>query len=297
MIQDLTQYLLNKDHQLHKWQPQKSWTLFQDYQGRAGTSSRCSIRLVHMSKWKMPPTLLKIPKSQCPDIWILPPKHKWTKSWSSMEGPSRSSRKESVRSSLGKTFMGNSRKFRIANVYSLTEKKGTILVCVCGRYQTGWKETEYRSDLDNPHEKTLIWENQHRFLDHVYLGCTQRECQISKDIVDNYTRKIRIQDFCQGYRKIVRNKKPQRNLIPKQYLHGLMIWKVMQKKCVERYCELANKTTQQLYKVANTMHGWPSIERRGKWVHLENCISLLANCSQMSVFGTYWETWHFMVCE
>ena len=24
------------------------------------------------------------------------------------------------------------------------------------------------------------------FLDHVYLGCTQRECQISKDIVDNY---------------------------------------------------------------------------------------------------------------
>ena len=23
------------------------------------------------------------------------------------------------------------------------------------------------------------------FLDHVYLGCTQRECQISKDIVDN----------------------------------------------------------------------------------------------------------------
>ena len=24
------------------------------------------------------------------------------------------------------------------------------------------------------------------FLDHVYLGCSQRECQISKDMVDNY---------------------------------------------------------------------------------------------------------------
>ena len=24
------------------------------------------------------------------------------------------------------------------------------------------------------------------FLDHVSLGCTQRQCQISKDIVDNY---------------------------------------------------------------------------------------------------------------
>ena len=27
------------------------------------------------------------------------------------------------------------------------------------------------------------------------------------------------------------------------------------KKCVERYCELANKTTQQLYKSINAMHG------------------------------------------
>ena len=24
------------------------------------------------------------------------------------------------------------------------------------------------------------------FLDHAYLGCTQRQCEISKDIVDNY---------------------------------------------------------------------------------------------------------------
>ena len=31
------------------------------------------------------PTLLKIPKSECPDIRIRLPKHKWRKSWSSME--------------------------------------------------------------------------------------------------------------------------------------------------------------------------------------------------------------------
>ena len=29
-----------------------------------------------------------------------------------------------------------------------------------------------------------------------------------------------------------------------------MTWLVMQRKCVERYCKLANKTTQQLYKVS-----------------------------------------------
>ena len=32
-------------------------------------------------------TLLKIPKSECPDVWIRPPKHQWPKSWSSMEDP------------------------------------------------------------------------------------------------------------------------------------------------------------------------------------------------------------------
>ena len=31
--------------------------------------------------------LLKIPKSECPDIWIRLPQHKWPKSWSNMEDP------------------------------------------------------------------------------------------------------------------------------------------------------------------------------------------------------------------
>ena len=31
--------------------------------------------------------LLKIPKSDKPDIWIRLPRHKWPKSWSSMEDP------------------------------------------------------------------------------------------------------------------------------------------------------------------------------------------------------------------
>ena len=33
------------------------------------------------------PKLLKIPKSECPDVWIRLPRHKWPKSWSSMEDP------------------------------------------------------------------------------------------------------------------------------------------------------------------------------------------------------------------
>ena len=33
------------------------------------------------------PRLLRIPKSECPDVWIRHPRHKWPKSWSSIEDP------------------------------------------------------------------------------------------------------------------------------------------------------------------------------------------------------------------
>ena len=33
------------------------------------------------------PKFLKIPNSECPDIWIRLPRHKWPKSWSSIEDP------------------------------------------------------------------------------------------------------------------------------------------------------------------------------------------------------------------
>ena len=33
------------------------------------------------------PSLLKIPKSECPDIWMRLPKNIWPKSWSSMGDP------------------------------------------------------------------------------------------------------------------------------------------------------------------------------------------------------------------
>ena len=39
-----------------------------------------------------------------------------------------------------------------------------------------WKELNTQVDLGEPTS----------FLDHVYLGCTQRKCEISKDIVHNF---------------------------------------------------------------------------------------------------------------
>ena len=72
------------------------------------------------------------------------------------------------------------------------------------------------------------------FLDHVYLGCTQRECQISKDIVDNYRSMFESRISARPTEKC-QKQKPRGNLMPKRYLHGPMTWKIMQREmCGER---------------------------------------------------------------
>ena len=50
--------------------------------------------------------LLKIPKSECPDIWIRLPRHKWPKSWSSMEDPVVPLEQNLYGPSFGRTIVG-----------------------------------------------------------------------------------------------------------------------------------------------------------------------------------------------
>ena len=78
------------------------------------------------------------------------------------------------------------------------------------------------------------------FLDHVYSGCTQRECQTSKDIVDNYRSMFESRISAGATEKLLCSEKLVANSSSLSYdMEGHA------KKCVERYCELANKTTQQ----------------------------------------------------
>ena len=85
------------------------------------------------------------------------------------------------------------------------------------------------------------------FLDHVYLGCTQHQCEVSQNIVDNYRTTFESRISAEGVEK-------------KPFFQNLRIssWSYDMaghaKKCVERYCELANKTTQQLHRVSYSMH-------------------------------------------
>ena len=127
------------------------------------------------------------------------------------------------------------------------------------------------------------------FFDHVYLGCTQRECQISKDIVDNYRSMFESRISARATEKLSETKatgKPDAETISSwSYDMGCHA-----KKCAERYCELANKTTEQLYEVATPCmddHQFRE-EENGSVGELSAVCS--QNCSEMLILGTNWKT-------
>ena len=148
------------------------------------TSSGCSICL-NPGKMEDAPKLLKIPKSECPDIWIRLPRHKWLKSWSSMEDPVVPLERNMYDHPLaGPLRERHLEKFLLRYGWG----KVPIWECLFVNREKGLCLSVHVDDK--------IWLKRNKIstqcgeptscLDHVYLGCTQRECQTSKDIVDNY---------------------------------------------------------------------------------------------------------------
>ena len=96
-----------------------------------------------------------------------------------------------------------------------------------------WKVLNKEVDLGEPTS----------FLGHVFLGSTQRQCEISQEIVDNYRAMFESRISTERTEKLPYS----------EFVHNSSWSYDMEghaKKCVERYCELANRTTQQFYIVS-----------------------------------------------
>ena len=172
--------------------------------------------------------------------------------------PSRSSWTESVRSSFGRTIMGkaiweNPIEIRlggrcpIGNVYSLTLEKGLFLSVYVDDIKLAGKKQNI-SPTWKYYWKTLIWENQHHSSTMFVWVALKEDVRLAR-ILWIITEICSNQGFPPGLRKNYQEQKPWWNLMPKRYLHGPMTWKVTQRNACERYCEFANQTTEQLYKV------------------------------------------------
>ena len=85
-ILELMQCSLNKDLQHLKWQPPRWRDIISRLPGCDGQAAD-AVSAYTQVKMEDAHKLLKIPKSECPDIWIRLPRHKWPKSWSRMVDP------------------------------------------------------------------------------------------------------------------------------------------------------------------------------------------------------------------
>ena len=146
-----------------------------------------------------------------------------------------------------------------------TSWKRIVLICVCEWHTIGWKDTNI-----HPMWKELMKEidlgEPTSFLDHVHLGCTQRECHISKDIVDNYQNMFesRISVGAVESYLILRN-------LAQTFLHGPLICKVMQRNARN---DIANWRTEQPSNFSKSqLHALTTINsKKTERDLLENCL-------------------------
>ena len=113
--------------------------------------------------------------------------------------------------------------------------------------------------------------------DHVYLSSTQRECQTSKDIVDNHRKTFESQISAEATEKL-----PYSEKLGASDMEGDA------KKCVERLRigeqkQLNSYTTRQHHALTTKL--FKEEENEICW---RNVKSLLTDCSKMPVFGPHW---------
>ena len=98
------------------------------------------------------PKFLNFPKSECPDILVRLPRHKWPTSWSNIEDPVvlsdeictdtqlQASRGKDSSTKLCSDFDG--KKCRIGKVYFVDRKQGLFFSVNVDDIEDGWKEAE-----------------------------------------------------------------------------------------------------------------------------------------------------------
>ena len=184
-------------------------------------------------------------------------KHKWPKSWSSMEDPVV----PLERNLYGHPLAGLlwERQFekvllkygweKVLNweCFFVNRARGLFLSVYVDDIKLAGK-TENIEPNWKIHMKDVDVGEPTSFLDHVCLGCTQRECKISNDIVASYKDMFESRSSAGAKEKLLT--RPSGKADAETISSWSYDMEGHVKKCVEKSCELADTTTQQLYKVA-----------------------------------------------
>ena len=260
------------------------------------TSSRRSISL-YPSKNGRCSQKLKIPKSECPDIWIRLPRHNWPKSWSREDPVVPLERNLYGHPLAGLLWERQFEKILLKHGWEkipnwrclfVHREKGLFLsvyaddIKLAGKKQKSWSDVETTQQRSRFGRTNIFPGSRVLGLHSTTMPNKQRYC----GQLQNH---VRIENFRGESRETT---------IPSKSSY---LWSYDMaghaKKCVERYCESANKTTQQLHKVSTPCiddHHFKEEETKsvGEFVKY-----MLSDCSEMFIFGKNWTTWYFMVSK
>ena len=167
-------------------------------------------QLIPKTKWKMLTNSLKIPKSECPDIWIRLPRHKWPKLWSSMEDPVVPLEQNLYGHLLaGLLWERQFEKIQLKHDWEkipnweclfVHREKSSFLSVQVDDIKNCLKRNKILIRCENYSVKKSIWENPSS-LEHIHLGNTQRQCQLRKDVGQSHNH-LRIANFCRSSRSL-----------------------------------------------------------------------------------------------
>ena len=134
-----------------------------------------------------------------------------------------------------------------------------------------WKKLMNNADIDEPMP----------FLDHMYLVCSQRDCEPNGTIIEQYTKMFEKMFELRIFGGTADNYRDGR--------------KRDAQNCVERYCELANCEIGATVQSFSSLFGRPSVQKEGVGISCTIVRSFLTSCLELVVVGTNWTTWHLVI--
>ena len=292
---DLMQYLPSKDHQHHKWRQQRSWISYPHCQD-AQYKQLTQCLLIPRTERKMLQNYWKLPNRNVQTYGFVYHDTNGQNHWSSMEDPVV----PLERNLYGHPLAGLlwERQFE-----KILLKHGWEKIpnweCLFVHREKGLYSSVFVDDIKLVGKKQNInpmWKVRNKevdmgeptsFFDHVYLGCIQRQCEISKDIVDNYRTMFESRISTGATEKLPCSG----NLFVVlwhggscQEMCGTILWVGKQNE----------STTLQS---VNSMPWRPSLQRRRIEIRGRIVKHMFSNCSEMLILGTYWTTRYSMVSE
>ena len=137
-----------------------------------------------------------------------------------------------------------------------------------------WKKLMKNVDIEEPTS----------FLDHVYLGCTQRKCKPNERIIEQYNKMFESRVSTWATEKL-----PGLEKLRAKISAWSSDMERPARKCMERYCELANKKTEQLYKVSSPcLHDHQikkKVQMKNKGELSEVCSRIVLTCLYLARIG------------